>query len=988
MRWFSRPSHARLAVMLLPVLAACGGDGSNAPQPTEFTVAMVTSAVTARQGENVLLNVRATITSGPASEFTFSATGAPTGVTITFPPGPLPAPTLGSATATMAVQVGTTVAPGIYTITVTATSKAGVAKTTAASLTVVLPPSYTIAVTPTSQTVNQNGTGGAVVTLTRTNFAAPVLLSIEDQPPGVSGVFTPSQVTGTTSGLQLTVGPTVVLGTYPVTVRAQSSGMTDRTATFNLTVSAEPSFALSVAPTALTITTGASATANVTLVRTNYGDGVNFAFDAPHPGITGSFVPGATGGNASVLTVAVAQNVPAGAYTATVRANGTGVTERTATLTVNVALPAPAYALTATPAALTVQGGQSGTSAIAIARTNFTGAVALALDAPPAGITATFAPASTTTSASQLTLSVATSVAAGTYNLTARGVATGLADRTLPITLTVTAAPQSITLSAAPESVSVFQGAQVSTTVAIARNNFAGDVTFSASAPTGLAVSFAPNPATGTSSVMTVTANATAPAGRHVVTLTGAGTGITAATLQVPVNVTAAGTGSLSFTFCDPARTPVFFAVQDSTGTWTPVTPVTAGTVSKYYFDLVSDRGGVAFITKRVVTTPRVASGFSLRRNRLLQTFALQQQRDAVRVSSRQATLSRTLAFAGNVDVYDTFVYFLAKSEMSALGQDLCTTVVDTKTNLVNVAGVGAGQVATLSMGGVSQSFVGGATTSPLTFTGVPSRAVDLVGTRFSASEGFEKGLVLRNLNVANGGTLGTVADFEGANAFVPAVATANIANSLAQTLVLNSVFFTGNGQAGLFGLDESPSTASSRLWSGVPASKFLSGDVHGLLAIATPTGGGANDFRSLLQYVGPVANTNLAMGPEMDLIAVTPIGSFGDSRYRVQANTLPQGIRNAVELFVNLPTATGNSYRLVATGQWLTNSAQLQGFDLSMPALAALTGFPTASRLSAGTNDLRVSGLGWTGTGIVAPRPQAGDQLRIGARGITVVVP
>lgn len=986
MRWSSRPSLSHVAVALLSILAACG-DGSSPPQPTEFTVSMNPSAMTARQGETVLMNAVASISSGPASEFTFTVTGVPAGVTATFPPGAHPAPSPGSATATLSLQVGTTTAPGVYTLTITATSKAGVAKTTAASLTVTLPPSYTLSIAPTTQTVPQNGTGGGVVTVARTNFAAPITLTFEDTPPGVTGTFTPTQITGNTSILQILVAPTVSLGTYNVTVRGVSPGMTDRTATMTLTISAEPAFTLALAPTALNITTGSTATTDVTLARTNYTEGVAFAFESPVPGITGGFAPGATTGNTSVLTVSVDANVPPGAYNTTVRATGAGVTARTATLTVNVAPPTPAYTITATPAALTVEAGQTGTTAIALARTNFAGAVALALVSPPAGITGTFTPASTAGNTSSLALSVATSVAAGEYPLSVRGTATGLADRTIPVTLTVTPAPQSVSIVSAPESLFVFQGAQSTGTITITRNNFAGDVTLAATGmPTGMTVTFAPNPATATTSVMTVIAAASVPAGRHVITVSASGTGITTATKTVAVNVTAAGGGSLQFTFCDPARVPVFLAYQDSTGTWTPVAPLTSGTVTKYFFDLVSDRGGVAFITKRTVTTPRVASAFATTRNRLLHTSAVQQQGDAVRVAPRTPTMARALAFAGTADVYDSFVYFLAKSEMNTLGQDLCTTVTDTKTNLVNVAGVAAGQVATLSLGGVNQSFIGGVTTSPLTFNGVPARTVDLVGTRFSLSEGFEKGIVLRNLNVANGATLGTAADFDGPNSFVPAVAQATIGNTLAQPVSLNSLFLTANGQAGLFAVDATPSTATSRVWAGVPASKFISTDLHGLLATATP-GSGSLDFRSVLQYVGPVANTAMTLPPEMDLVLVQGIGIPTDPRYRITANTLPAGINNAVELFVNLPTLTGNSYRLLATKQYLTNSGMLAGFDLSMPALAGLTGFPAASRLTSGTNELRVSGLGWTGTGITGPRPQVGDQLRIATRGSTVTV-
>ena len=981
---------SRVGLMALPILAACGKGEATKPQATEFNVVMVPAAITLKQAETGLVNAAVTISAGPGTDFTFTVEGVPAGVAMAPPAAAITAPSLGSINATMAVVVGTTAAPGTYTITTRAKSKAGVERTATLSLTVVLPPSFTIAVTPTAQSVTQSGNGGALVSIARTNFTGAVLLSIEDNPPGVTGTFTPPSVTGNSAALAIVVGPTVTLNTYTLTVRAQSPGLVDRTATFALTVTAEPSFSLRIGPTALSITTGTSAVDSVLITRINYTDGIAFAFDSPVAGITGSFNPGATTGASTVLTVAVAANVAAGTYATTIRATGPGVGERTVALPVTVALPAPAYVIAATPAALTVQGGQSGTSAIAIARTNFAGAVALALDAPPAGITGSFVPPSTTTNASQLALAVAANVAPGVYTLTVKGTATGLTDRTTTIALTVTAPPQTIALAALPESLFVFQGGQAATTVSLTRNNFAGSVTFAASGgATGITVTFGSSPTTGNATTMNAAVAGTVAAGRYVVTVTATGTGVAPAVVTVPINVTAAGSGSLQFTFCDPARKPVFFAYQDSTGAWTPVSAISAGTVTKYFFNLVSDRGGVAFVTRRTVTTPRVAGTLSLRRNRLLQAQVLLQKRDALAVtSSRLPAFARAVSAAGIADVYDTFVYFLAKTEMNTVGLDQCTAVADTKTNLATVAGVGTGQLATVSLGGVSQSYVGGVTTSPVTFTGVPTRTVDLVGTRTSLSNGFEKGLILRNLNAANGATLATPVDFNGANAFVPVVAQATINNGLAQQLLLNSIFLTANGEAGLFGADAAPSTASARIWAGVPASKFMSTDLHGLFAIATPVSAGPNDFRSVLQYEGPVSNTTVTLGAEMDLIGVLPVGAFGDPRYRVSAQTLPVGLRNAVEVFMSQTTATGNSHRMLATGAYLTNSGVLAGFDLTMPPLAALTGFPVASRLTAGSNELRAAALGWTGTSITTPRAVLGDQLRIAARGATVLVP
>jgi hypothetical protein len=69
----------------------------------------------------------------------------------------------------------------------------------------------------------------------------------------------------------------------------------------------------------------------------------------------------------------------------------------------------------------------------------------------PAGVNATFAPASvpSATTSATLTVTISPNAAPGTYTLTVRGQATGLTDQTATIALTVTAKP-AIALTLAP----------------------------------------------------------------------------------------------------------------------------------------------------------------------------------------------------------------------------------------------------------------------------------------------------------------------------------------------------------------------------------------------------------------------------------------------------------------------------------------------------------------------------------------------------------
>ncbi len=102
----------------------------------------------------------------------------------------------------------------------------------------------------------------------------------------------------------------------------------------------------------------------------------------------------------------------------------------------------------------------------------------------------------------------------------------------------------SFTLSASPGSVSVAQGAQVTTTIAVAPvNGFTGSVTLSASGlPTGVTASFSSNPTSATS-VLTLAASPTAATGAATVTIKGTSGSLTASTT---VKLTVSGSATVS----------------------------------------------------------------------------------------------------------------------------------------------------------------------------------------------------------------------------------------------------------------------------------------------------------------------------------------------------------------------------------------------------------------------------------------------------------
>jgi subtilase family serine protease len=198
----------------------------------------------------------------------------------------------------------------------------------------------------------------------------------------------------------------------------------------------------------------------------------------------------------------------------------------------------PAFTISASPSSLSVKVGNSGSSTITTAVSGgFNSAIALSASAP-SGITVTFDPTSVTapgSGSSAATISVASTVAPGTYSITVTGTGGGLTESTT-ISVTVTAAVQpSFTLSASPGSITVARRSSGASTVTTAvSGGFSSAISLSASGQgNGLTVTFSPrsiaSPGSG-SSTMTVTASRTAALGNHTVTITGTGGGVTQTT--------------------------------------------------------------------------------------------------------------------------------------------------------------------------------------------------------------------------------------------------------------------------------------------------------------------------------------------------------------------------------------------------------------------------------------------------------------------------
>lgn len=123
-------------------------------------------------------------------------------------------------------------------------------------------------------------------------------------------------------------------------------------------------------------------------------------------------------------------------------------------------------------------------------------------------------------------------IPAGSYDLFV--VANGIASTAVPVDI---AAGPDFSLSASPASVSVVQGGSNTSTITVNPvNGFNGSVTLSASGlPSGVTATFAPNPAS-TTSTLTLTASLSTPLGTSTVTITGVSGALThQTTIQLTV---------------------------------------------------------------------------------------------------------------------------------------------------------------------------------------------------------------------------------------------------------------------------------------------------------------------------------------------------------------------------------------------------------------------------------------------------------------------
>jgi uncharacterized membrane protein len=734
------------------------------------------------------------------------------------------------------------------------------------------------------------------VTITRGgSFTGDVSLAAEGAPAGVTASFSASSLPAgvTSASLTLQVAASTAAGTYPITVRATGSGVTAATATFTLTVTAAPvpTIALSAAPAAVSVAAGQAGTSTLTITRGGgFTGAVTLTASGAPAGVTVSFATSpATGGTATV-TLTTAASTAAGNYPITIRGTATGVAEATATVTLTVTAPPRLELATTTPNVTITQGQQSAALPITITRENTTGAVALSATVP-AGVTATVTPASTTGTSAQVVIAVGATVAPGTVPVVITGLLGGLsATVTFQVTVTAAATPD-FGVSLAPASLTVTAGQAATTTVTVTRSGgFAGNVVFGTSAlPTGVTATFTPGTVSGTTAQLQVQTTAGTPAGTYNVSVIGTGTGVGTrqVNLQLIVNPGGGGGGggNVVWQFCADERFPIWFGFRDgTTGGWTRVLP---GANQTYAFTISADRGAVTYVTD------------------------------------------------DNGADFDVTTILLSRAELIALGQSECVSNPARKTLTGTVAGLGAGQTATVNVGsGTANAALNG----PFTVTDVADGVVDLLAARVTFdiptfSNVADRLILRRNLNLPNNGAI-PLLDFGAAEAFAPASASYTFGNAGSDQLLVISGFSTPNGLTGFFGFGPLTGGGATRTVYGVPLARTQAGDLHYVFATATA---GPTIARSVAQYNRELTNRTLTLGPilQSPMVEVVAVAPYRRAR---ASGTWQAEYNQGVGVTFTQTSGGGRSWSVTSSADYLGGATYL----LEVPDLSGASGFNT----------------------------------------------
>ncbi len=294
--------------------------GSVSP-PNDFSIAAGPSSATVTAGSGTSSTISTAVTSGSSQSVALSATGAPTGATVSFNPQTVTA----GQSSTMTVTTSTSTPTGTSSITVTGTGASAV-HSTSFSLTVNPAPVAPTITSSNGATFTQGSAG--TFTVTTTGSPPPAVSESGSLPTGVNFVDN-GNGTATLSGTPATGSA----ASYPITVTATNGVGSAANQSFTLTVNpvAANDFSIAANPTSATVTAGSGTTSTISTTVTS-GSTQSVALSAtgvPTSALV-SFNPQTlSAGQSSTMTITTSTSTPTGTSTVTVTGTGVSATHST-----------------------------------------------------------------------------------------------------------------------------------------------------------------------------------------------------------------------------------------------------------------------------------------------------------------------------------------------------------------------------------------------------------------------------------------------------------------------------------------------------------------------------------------------------------------------------------------------------------------------------------------------------------------------------------
>lgn len=433
-------------------------------------------------------------------------------------------------------------------------------------------------------TIAPGNSGSATITIKpNSGFSGSVNLAATGLPDGVVPTWSTNPATES-SQMTLEVSDSAVRGSYLVTVTG-ASGTQTATTTMALLVDAS-GFSILPSSTRLDVRPGLEAGTKIQVTRySGFTSPVTLAITSPlPPGVTAEW-SGNPAQNDALLTLSASSSAPLATTILTITATAGSVT---ATTTVSVGVGRPGFWLNlAPPPTALTPGGQVTSTVTMLPIGDFSETANLSADLLPAGITATFSPASIAPGQSSvMTLAAASNAALGTYvSVAIASAADSGGSDSFEYSVTATPVP-SFEFVTSPAEVTIQQNqstvVSVSTT---ALNGFSGTIKMFGIPQLPQGMTYAFNPTTfsaGGSTQLTLTAGPDTLPGNYLMGIGAAsgalGTGVTLFVTVIPASSLSLGLSPSSL------QLP-----QGQSATMTATLTSAGGAVGNPSFAVVSD---------------------------------------------------------------------------------------------------------------------------------------------------------------------------------------------------------------------------------------------------------------------------------------------------------------------------------------------------------------------------------------------------------------